>query len=84
MEKGGVEPTGGVTQLMREELEGREDLAVLRLDYSNAYMSILHKLVKTLLKRHHVTTAFTLTAESMYQPGSLRQIILSLMILSKV
>lgn len=51
---GCLEHTGAVTQLIREAREGKGDLVVLWLDLANAYGSIPHKLVETMLNRHHV------------------------------
>lgn len=62
VQKGGVpsvprciKHTGVVTQLIQEAGEGKGDLAVLWLDLANAYGSIPHKLVETLLDQHHVS-----------------------------
>lgn len=51
---GCLEHRGVVTQLIREEKEGRGDLTVLWLDLTNAYGSIPHKLVEVALEKHHV------------------------------
>lgn len=61
VQKGGIlgvhgclEHTGVITQLIREAREGKEDLAVLWLDLTNAYSSIPHMLVEIKLEKHHV------------------------------
>ena len=45
-----TEHTEVVSQLIQEAHEGKGDLAVLWLDLANAYGSIPHKLVETLLE----------------------------------
>lgn len=50
---GGMEHTGVVTQLIGEAREDRRGLSVLRIDLTNAYDSIPHKLVEGALKKHH-------------------------------
>ena len=51
---GCIEHTGVVTQPIREAWEVKGDLAVLWLNLASAYGSIPHKLVETLLDRHHI------------------------------
>lgn len=49
-----LEHTGEVTQLICKARESRGDLVALWLDLTNACGSIPHKLVETVLTRHHV------------------------------
>lgn len=49
-----LEHTGIVTQLIRVAHERKRVLVVLWLDLANAYGSITHKLVETVMNRHHV------------------------------
>ena len=49
---------GVVTQQIREARENRGHLLVLRLDRTNVYGSIPHKLVEMAVKRHHLPGKF--------------------------
>ncbi|XP_052093724.1 uncharacterized protein LOC127729844 [Mytilus californianus] len=53
---GCIEHTSVLTQILREAKEKKSDLAVLWLDFANAYGSIPHKLVDLTLQRYHVPT----------------------------
>lgn len=50
---------GVVIQLIREARENRGNLVVLWLDLTNAYRSILQKLLESALSCHHIPRKFT-------------------------
>lgn len=61
VQKGGIlgvsgclQHTGALTQIIREENENRGNLAVLWLDLTNGYGSILHTLITKTMQSYHM------------------------------
>ena len=72
---GCIEHIGVLTQLIREARGNKDDLLVVRLDLTNAYGSMLYKIVEETLKQYHVLEKVRKLIKQYYKQFFMRKIV---------